>query len=68
MRNKDKTKKFTSQTFLPGSLHSFIPNSFLPSPVMTGRMGIAVSASQLLLAAPFYSKFFLLQHVTPSMG
>lgn len=40
MRNKDKTKKFTSPTFFPSLLHSFILNSFLPSLWWLGEWGL----------------------------
>lgn len=67
MRNKDKTKKVTSPTFFSVLLHFFITNSFLPSLCGLGEWGwqaVHHSCSWLLPS----HKFFLLQHMTPSMG
>lgn len=61
--------KLKSSPPQPSSQASLLHSQVLPPlPVMTGGMGLAVSAhssSQLLLSA---HSFFLLQHVVPPMG
>lgn len=62
MRNKDKNYKVHLPNLLP-RLTSLLHSQLLPPlPVMTGKMGIVVSSSQLLLSP---HNFFLLQQVPP---
>lgn len=66
MRNKDKTKKFTSQTFFPGFTPSF-PSPSSP-PCDDRGNGACSQCTQFLSAAPFCSQFFPAPACGPSHG